>query len=256
MKKNLAFLVALAMGLSLFFSACQGGTSDNGANTGTGAGSTAADTNAPAETASGEPVTITMVGEGELVTQLMGEKFTEKFPNIKVEYKHPDGTGWVSNEALVKWAAAGVLPDIVTLENPDIVYQNNLVIDLKPYFDKDPESANYYQSVIEYSLVNDKMLMIPYQLNFYGVMVNKSLISSNNIPVPDYDWTIDEYVNIVKKLTKKGSLLGSYNAYMWQHLPAQYDDNLEIAAFSRSEKKYVLGDAWQKTMDVLADQLP
>ena len=210
MRKKLALLLAALMASSTMLMAC--GDTTQGSS---GTGSTAAGTSDEQE-----PVTITMAGESRIVTTLMAEKFNEQNPNITIEYKHPDGSGWISNEMLLKWAAAGDLPDIFYLQNPGVLVQNDLMLDLKPYYDADPDNQLFYQNLVQYSMVGDQMVLLPYSISFYGLMVNKDLIAANNLEVPDYDWTIDELVTIAQGLTRPGSQLGLYDVTFWSSLRA------------------------------------
>ena len=41
-----------------------------------------------------------------------------------------------------------------------------------------------------------KTYILPYSIYFYGVIVNKTLLSELNIPIPGYDWTVE---NLVRK---------------------------------------------------------
>lgn len=243
MRKKLALLLAALMASSTMLMAC--GDTTQGSS---GTGSTAAGTSDEQE-----PVTITMAGESRIVTTLMAEKFNEQNPNITIEYKHPDGSGWISNEMLLKWAAAGDLPDIFYLQNPGVLVQNDLMLDLKPYYDADPDNQLFYQNLVQYSMVGDQMVILPYSISFYGLMVNKDLIAANNLEVPDYDWTIDELVTIAQGLTRPGSQLGLYDVTFWSSLIPQYDTSLEHAGYNRAENTWDLGEAWQTSVQICAD---
>ena len=84
-------------------------------------------------------------------------------------------------------------------------------------------------------------------------MVNKTLIEENNLDVPEYDWTVDEFVNIVKKLTVPPQMLGTYDGGLWRYLIPNYDPTLEVSGYRRSDKSWVVGEAFQAAVDVMAD---
>lgn len=190
MRRKIALILAVLTAAAMMLTACNPGTEETTSGTSSTA-STANEGGSSSEEVNQDPVTITMVGEGELVTTLMGEKMKEYFPYITVEFYHPDGTGWVSNDMLITWAAAGTLPDIVTLQNPDVIYSNDLVIDLKPYFDADPDNVNYYQDIVQYSIINDTMMMLPYQKGTVATWAEASYWSQwdlNNEMYPGFEW--------------------------------------------------------------------
>ena len=101
--------------------------------------------------------------------------------------------------------------------------------------------------------VNGRMIMLPESMYFYGVMVNKDLIADKGIEVPDYGWTIDEYVNIVKGTNVPGTVLGANDSLIWPFLVPNFDSNVEAAGYNRAERSWVLGDAWIKAVDTIAE---
>lgn len=182
----LAMMSAVLMLTTLLLTGCGGNNTDNSKT----------ETSSNASGANADPVTIRIAGEGQLLVTLLGKKYTELHPNVTIEYYNPDGQGYVNNEMLIKWSAAGTLPDIVNIDNPEIAYQNDILVDLTNYFNNDPDKALLYEDIVKYCTTNDQLLMIPYQLFFSTVMVNKTLIEENNLDVPEYDWTVDEFWSI------------------------------------------------------------
>lgn len=239
----LAMMSAVLMLTTLLLTGCGGNNTDNSKT----------ETSSNASGANADPVTIRIAGEGQLLVTLLGKKYTELHPNVTIEYYNPDGQGYVNNEMLIKWSAAGTLPDIVNIDNPEIAYQNDILVDLTNYFNNDPDKALLYEDIVKYCTTNDQLLMIPYQLFFSTVMVNKTLIEENNLDVPEYDWTVDEFVNIVKKLTVPPQMLGTYDGGLWRYLIPNYDPTLEVSGYRRSDKSWVVGEAFQAAVDVMAD---
>ncbi|HJD23149.1 MAG TPA: extracellular solute-binding protein [Firmicutes bacterium] len=240
----LALLSAMLMLTTLLLTSCSGGTEESSGGTSSGSSGSGDDA---------EPVTIRMAGEGQLLVTLLGKKYTELHPNVTIEYYNPDGQGYVNNEMLIAWSAAGTLPDIVNIDNPEIAYQNDILVDLTDYFNNDPDKDLLYEDIVQYCTTNDQLLMIPYQLWFSTVMVNQTLIEENNLDVPDYDWTVDEFVNIVKKLTVPPEMLGTYDGGLWKYLIPNYDPELESGGYRRSDQSWVIGEAFQASVDVMAD---
>jgi len=183
--------------------------------------------------------------ENTYVAREMAAKFTAKHPNIKVDVV--DMGGWFGNDILSKKAAAGEMPDIFNVENPAIPVQNKWVLDLKPYLDKDKEKK-FYPNLVETGTFDGKVIMLPTYIFGHGVIINKSLLKSNNIPIPKYDWTIDEYMNIIEKTTK-GQTIGT-NEYLslMKHIPPQMNDKLGWGTWNG--KAYDLGEEWQYAANI------
>lgn len=187
-----------------------------------------------------DPVTIKWVTwENAYVAHEMAEKFTKRHPEIKVEIMH---AGWFGNEDLSKKAAEGDMPDVFAVENPFIPIQNKWVLDLKPYLDKEKEKK-FYNNMVQTGTFDGKVVMLPTYLFGYGVIVNKSLLQSNNIPVPGYGWTVDDWTNILDKTTK-GQTIGT-NVYLevMKHIPPQMNDKLGWGVWDG--KGYDTGAEWQ-----------
>ncbi|MHB1453472.1 MAG: ABC transporter substrate-binding protein [Saccharofermentanales bacterium] len=241
MKKTIALILVVFMVATAMLAGCASSATPT-------AGPTAVPTAEPTLA----PATITINSWGMLTVQIMKEGLQNIFPQITIEYSAPATEKW-GNEALLEWAAAGVLPDIVMVSNPDIVIQNDLVIDLKPYFDADPDNVNLYPGMAECATVNGKMIMLPESMYFYGVMVNKDLVAEQGLEVPDYGWTIDEYVNIVKECNKPGEILGANDSLIWPFLVPNLNPDVEIGGYNRATKQWELDESWIKAVDTIAE---
>jgi multiple sugar transport system substrate-binding protein len=211
---------------------------------------------APTETAA-EPSAASKVKivsgtwEDQIVGLYMAEKFMALHPDIEVEIFN-NGT-WLGNENTAKLAAAGQMPDVINLENPVYPIQNNWVINLKPYLDRET-NLTLPESFVKYGTFNDQLIMVPNSVFFFGVIVNKTLLAQNNIPIPEYGWTIDEFVNIAKRTTRKGQSIGTTEIQpIPKHLPPQVNDDLGWGAFNEVTKQYQLTPEWVEATNIAVD---
>lgn len=193
-----------------------------------------------------EPVIIKWATwENIVMAKEMAEKFNERHPDIKVEID--DFGGWFGNEALSKRIASGEMPDVFAVENPFIPIQNKWILDLKPFLEEETEKK-FYQNLVDTFTFDGKVVMLPAYLYVHGFIVNKSLLEANNIPIPDYNWTVDEYKDILIKTTK-GQTIGTNSIVdIPKHLPAQMNDNLGWGCWDGS--KYVLGEEWIQAVNL------
>ena len=60
----------------------------------------------------------------------------------------------------------------------------------------------------------DHLYALPYRVQFNGIMVNLDLIETKNLDEPDYDWTIDEFVDLAKKATDNKHRKGPKNIFV------------------------------------------
>lgn len=218
-----------------------------------GSGNTSGNSSSTSGGKSAKEVTVSYAGWEDPVMALeLAEKFNERYPNIKVEIINDGewrGTDWMS-----KKAATGELPDIVNVENIAPYVQNGWLADMNPYFEKDKDAATLPENMAKYGNVNDKLIMLPGSVYIYGVMLNKDLLTANGLAIPDYEWTMDEFTNIVKTTTKKGATIGVNEVQvLMKHLQAQENPEVGWGNFNETTKKYELGETWQKTVNVTKD---
>lgn len=237
MKRKMSLAIAVVMSASLVLTACGNGgsktpTDKTGATTGE-------------KTSTAAPVTIKWATwENPVMAEEMAAKFNAKNKDIKVVVD--DFGGWFGNDALAKRAASGEMPDVFNVENPVIPVQNKWLLDMKPFLDKETDKK-FYQNFVETGTFDGKTIMLPSYVFVHGIIVNKSLVKANNLPVPDYGWTLDEYKNILIKTTK-GQTIGTNGVVDdIKHIPPQMNDKLGWGTWDGS--KYVLGDEWKFAVD-------
>lgn len=237
MKKRLSLAMVYLLTVLLLLTAC-------GAPAGTG---DATDKPEPTETAAEDepkeiekdPVVIKWATwENRVMAEELAAKFNEDNPDIKVEVQH---AGWFGNNDLAQWAASGQMPDVFAVENPFLGIQNGWFYDLKPFLEKE-EDPKFYENFIETGTYKGKVVMLPSYIYLHGILVNLSLLKANNIPIPDYGWTLDDYKNIVISLTKDKMIGTNSITELPKHIPAQMNDNILYGCWDG--EKYVLGEEW------------
>lgn len=199
----------------------------------------------------GDVTVITYAGwEDAVMIREMADRFNQLHPDIRVEIAK-DGSDWTGNEQLTEMAATGQMPDIINLENITVPYQNGWVIDLKSYMDADPDAASLPANLVKYGTVGDEVIMLPGAMYFYGIMVNKDLLTANGIAIPEYNWTVDEFKDIVKKTTKPGSMVGTTEVLaLIKHIPPQLNPALGWGSFNEETKEYELGTEFEAAVAV------
>jgi len=246
MRRRLFLLTALLLVGAMLLTACGGSTSGTDApDTSDKPGTSEPDektqdeADADVDPVETEPVVIKWATwENAVMAREMAEKFSEKNPDIIVEVQH---AGWFGNDVLTKWAASGEMPDVFAVENPFLGIQNGWFYDLKPFIDQEAE-PKFYPNFIETGTYKGKVYMLPSYIYLHGILVNKTLLKANNIPIPDYGWTIEDYKNILIATTE-GDMIGTNTiTELPKHIPPQMNDNLGWGCWDG--EKYVLGEEW------------
>ncbi|MDD2971326.1 MAG: sugar ABC transporter substrate-binding protein [Lachnospiraceae bacterium] len=253
MKKAMALLLTAAIGLGSV--ACGGKTRD---------------------TASGEEaVTITIMqanSPDKAYFDKMGDAFTAKHPNIKVEVIAVPYDNFDSK--LQTLVASGNAPDITThvqaMGFMDF-YSKDMLLDLSPYIAEsgfDYKEAGIPENVMESSMMDGKIYGIPLN-TFTSVLVyNKDIFDAAGVEYPpsDYEdksWTYDKMVEMAKKLTsgeegnKTYGLLWNWSGTTPAQDPQYFGSNMfnmdeENPAYAKSCNMKTTGviSAYQKMADL------
>lgn len=202
---------------------------------------------AVAETEEHEPVTLTFGGWGNyFVTMEVIEGFEAKYPWINVEFVSPLDRSLMAAD-LMRLAAEGNMPDVFNIEYPYTAFQNEWCYDMRELFENDPDSADYPEWLLNYCTTNSKLIALINTLYAFGIELNTSLLEENNIPVPGYDWTVDDWAEIARQLTVKGQSVGmeEIEDFMAYIIP-QYDT--EMGVYGYDDKNH----AWHES-DIITE---
>lgn len=131
----------------------------------------------------------------------MAKEFNKMYPNVKINLwakaddPHGNDTTWDQEMENFK-AQYGKYPDVYA--STDLVGDTSrgMVADLSVYAD-DVLYQSFNESVMKTMQYYGFQAGLPQFIQPWGVYVNKALAESNNIEVPDSDWTIDEYTEFV-----------------------------------------------------------
>lgn len=155
-------------------------------------------------------------------------RFEKKYPNVKVEYKSgilkDDYSLWLSNQLLT-----GDEPDLYMILNEDF---NSLAalgalknLDQVISNDKTFNSDEFYQSALEVGKYQEIQYALPYEVNPTLMFVNKSLLEKEGIKLPKDEWTLEEFYNICKQLTKDSNndgIIDQYGCYNYGWINSLY----------------------------------
>lgn len=202
-----------------------------------------------------EEVTITYAGwENDLNFAIIVDRFEQRHPNIKVERFE---SNFVDEPELTRLAAAGELPDIISINNIGLSARNGWLLDLKDRFDSDPIAAEVsYDNIIDSLYIMDRLYALPTTIFLGGLVVNTDLLETNNIPIPSYDWTISELVEILHQATVRGESVGAMDLwFIYNWIPGSYEnDKLGRMFLDEETKRFRMDRAWEDLIS-LYDEL-
>lgn len=182
------------------------------------------------------------------------EAFRAQYPNIEViEEPFAGSEAGAFNEYLAQQAAAGSMPDLMWLDWNDFAPEvaSGYVYDITELFYSDPESEYVPSGMTDPYTYGGKLYALPCQMNAMGITINLDMLEELNIEKPSYDWTIDEFIEIVKK----GITAGTVGAATLEDLDNVYSaqaDGWWYPAYDFENQKFDFTGKWVPAMNRLA----
>ena len=137
----------------------------------------------------------------EHIAQAM-EVFKQSHSDIEVELIIGSEEASKMASELSTLAAGNKLPDVaIGVENFAYILSQGLAYPLDNLYAADPDKADALQAGINNYTYNGHLYALPFRVQFNGIMVNMDLIEEKNLDEPDYDWTIEEFMDMAKKAT-------------------------------------------------------
>ncbi|MFN8619262.1 MAG: extracellular solute-binding protein [Chloroflexota bacterium] len=104
-------------------------------------------------------------------------------------------------------AAAGTLADVIFTADLFVVpfAQNNITVDMQPLADADPSFNldDVYPNMLDLGKVGDGLYMIPSSYDVVTMYYNKTMFEEAGAPLPEADWTWDDYIASCKIIREK-----------------------------------------------------
>lgn len=173
--------------------------------------------------------------------------FMEAYPNITVNFVTIDQATWT--DGLTTLAATGTLPDVFGVFSVTDAIMNQWALDVTDFAAKDPDTKEIYPSMLENSKINGKLYSMPWVMFPQLVFVNKTLFEKYNIPLPSYDWTIDDFKNIAAQITHPEDFnFGTSNPIYPDYFPAMYSDTQSMRGWDGTS--YSFDQTWIDAMNL------
>lgn len=138
--------------------------------------------------------------EGQMRAAL--DEFTKLHPEIELDIRISSGDGTATPTELSKLAAGDNMPDVAMgVENFAYILSQGLAYPLDNLYAADEDKENALQAGINNYTYDGHLYALPYRIQFNGLLVNMDLFDTKNLDVPDYDWTIEEFMSLAKAAT-------------------------------------------------------
>ncbi|WP_121610911.1 ABC transporter substrate-binding protein [Mesobacillus foraminis] len=132
------------------------------------------------------------------------EMYEEKNPNVNIEAEYASWDDYWKKMA--PQAAANELPDIIQM---DLSYfsqyaENKQLADLTPYVDKQINTKDINENVIDGGKLGDKLYGINAGVNVLGFNYDPETLKKAGVDSLSEDWTWDDYRDLAKKAADAG----------------------------------------------------
>ncbi len=133
------------------------------------------------------------------------EAFTEQFPNFAVEIEWHADKFFIPEETLTSRVAAGTVPDVFELAEAFVprAAQEGWTHDLSPRLKQDQDDADdFYPAVLAAGRYAGTQVALPEAWSPHLMYVNRGLFKQAQLPLPDYTWTYDRWLEAAARLTQ------------------------------------------------------
>lgn len=161
-------------------------------------------------------------------------RFEKEHLNVEVEYisgiRKEDYSEWLSQQAL-----SGDMCDVFMVISNDLATFADVGIleDLSGYIESDPDfdKSVYFSSSYQSGQINNVQYALPYESVPTLMYVNRTLLESEGIEVPEQDWTWEAFYAICEKMTKDtdgDGVLDQFGQYGYTWENAIYSNGARI----------------------------
>ena len=160
--------------------------------------------------------------------------FEDEHPGIRVHYysgiRKEDYSEWFSRQLL-----NGSQPDVFMVIGEDFnqFAEVGIMKDLGPFMEKDAQfdETDFYEATLQSGQYKGIQYALPYETVPTLMFVNKTLLDSEGIDVPDNDWTWDDMYDICRRVSKDTNgdgMLDQFGVYNYGWMEAAYSNGIKL----------------------------
>lgn len=173
------------------------------------------------------------------ITEKLLNEFEQENPDIKVKFLHIPQNYF---QKLHLMFASNLAPDVIFINNLNIPVYEKYLMDLNTLFEEDKKA--YYPQVLDTMTYENRLLAMPRDISELVIFYNKDLFNKYNVNYPSENWTINDLLEISKKLTKDNLFGISFEDNVYFYLPylnvfggGIYDKNGNLIIDSENSQK-------------------
>ena len=140
------------------------------------------------------------------ITQYLAKRFMEIYPNITVKTTYENVSTY--DDTLLTMVNNQQTPDVIMYSDADFALSNRLLQDISGFWDSDPETKEIASTINDAKIGcfgTSARYAVPVKF-FPGIIyIDRNVLKTLNIDVPDQNWTWEQMIDIIKKATVKDS---------------------------------------------------
>ena len=147
------------------------------------------------------------------LAQYIGERFTDRHPNITIEIVEIHGTHYYM-DTLLSMAASGNLPDIYGFLNLAVPINNGWFYDFSDLWFNDPDASMLLDSLQYTVLIDGRAMRMPEAVLPQLVYLDRSVFNLLNEPMPAFDWVWEDMIDLIPRMTRPDMGIFGFNQFL------------------------------------------
>lgn len=175
---------------------------------------------------------------------LMANAFMEKYPNITIEFQTV-GEEYDYTPNMITLMETNEVPDVFLVRRLEDLLPYNMLADITDFYDNDKDSEAIFQSLQNSGVFNGRRYAVPTFIYPTFWVVNKTILAEKKIPMPTYDWTWDNMINIAKQANDETKhIIGLYGRQGYYGEGATRTFINELPKILKIKENKEVGNSW------------
>lgn len=187
--------------------------------------------------------------------QALFDAFSDVYQNIELDIDYfAHTTEDSAQEYLTAKASTGDLPDIVFDEaGPLTLYiSQGWVHPITEFVKNDPTFENIPKNLISDYTFGGELYALPLQATFGGVQINPDILEKLNLDLPEFDWTPEDMLTLMKSVTNSEySAVDGINS-MDHWLAAVFGKTCTLQGYDYSKRQFSMSNSAVKALEYCA----
>lgn len=177
------------------------------------------------------------------------DTFANFYKNIDLKVDYFEAAGGTP-EHMTASAASGNMPDVVFDDYSSLAYtvSQGWAYPLNGFVKGDGDFEYVPQVLKDFLSYNGRLYAVPNNIHFYAMFMNMDILDALNLDPPPFDWTYEEYGELLKKATTDtySGTEAVFNLDML--LPGTSHEDLSVLGYNYETHRFDLRNSWAEAV--------